>query len=368
MADETKGNGAGDSSSEKKPDSTGGSGPTGAKRQTARIDLAEARSSADKESTDHIRMPGGAATDDKESTDRIRMPAGAATDDKDITEHIRMPGGAATDDKESTDRIRMTAADGGGKKPTARIDVSEATTAGIPPTPSRAAKSQTARIDISEVAPPKGGEAPPGAGAVPDAALNQTLRVEVDEEAKARRQTTRVPASESPGEGTARIELQKDPEAEDVFKRHVGEQAAGVSQRAARPRTVRIKRSAVPPAEAPEAETEASTVDASAGKRQTARVDLPTEATAATAGRPKTIKIKRAEMPPPEEEAASPTAQAAAPSPRLRRPQVLAREEPVGALFSFAALITVLATGALLYLLLAQTFLPTLPIPGILGP
>jgi hypothetical protein len=194
---------------------------------------------------------------------------------------------------------------------------------------------------------------------------------------------------------TQRFELKADPEEEDAFKRHVPPGAEDAPK--GRPRTVRIKRktaaagaagaaaaAALAPPETLPAVPEAETVDEAAppapptppstGKSQTARIDLPPEV---AAGRPKTIKIKRSDGPAPAEKPAAappkPAASAAAAkaaaakAPKVKPTPLAAASDAPGALFSVLALVAVLVVCALIYMLLAQTFVPSLPFPGKLG-
>ena len=212
----------------------------------------------------------------------------------DLSEAIQIPKGVAPreedDLKRSTTRIDWNA----GMVPLSEEQKQEA------------AKKSTIRIDTSEIIP------------IPEddkneAAKKSTVRVQIDEE-RAKGDTARLDAKaiagaeEAAKKRTARINLNEVlDESDDIFKRRTAlldaSKFAGVTEAPGSPRTIRIKRPETPPTtplrkpepvaeeEAPVAELES----ADAKKSETARIDLPPEATEQPPTRRKTIRIKRPE-------------------------------------------------------------------------
>lgn len=194
-----------------------------------------------------------------------------------------------------------------------------------------------------------------------------TMRVEVEERKKV--ETARLDlAAEATRRAAPKIDVRDVGDSEDVFKRKtipVGIPTPPPAA-AAKPKTIQVKRpgtgdSVITPAPAAEAVAEAR-------KSETARIDLPPDVGERPTTRPKTIRIKRPDgtsarkaltiSRPPESEAPA-EAEVAMPT--------VGDEEDAGSLFSVVALVAVLVTCVLLYVLAAQTIAPDLPFAGKIG-
>lgn len=194
------------------------------------------------------------------------------------------------------------------KRSTTRIDWNAGMTPLSEAEKQEAAKKSTIRIETSEITP------------IPEddkneAAKKSTVRVQIDEE-RAKGDTARLDAraiagaEEAAKKRTARIDLNEVlDESDDIFKRRTAlldaSKFTGVTEAPGAPRTIRIKRPETPPTSVlkrPEPPTEeeseiepVSTEPDSAKKSETARIDLPPEATEQPPTRRKTIRIKRPE-------------------------------------------------------------------------
>lgn len=130
-----------------------------------------------------------------------------------------------------------------------------------------------------------------------------------------------------------------------------------------RPETVVLKKTASSPSSsAPKPGVISGIVapDSSSGEGHTARVEVPPEAMSSI-GRPKTIKIKRADS----------TAARVAAKPEVRRRMEVSVETSPGQLGTLVAVCTIISIVivlVLVYVLAAQTILPNLPWPGRLVP
>lgn len=222
---------------------------------------------------------------------------------------------------------------------------------------SAAVKKATVRIEIPSDIQPAGVED------ALEAAKKTTARVIIDEE-RAKGDTARIgpvppELAQSAKKRTARIDLGETPaEDQDIFKRRtaVFDPSKLAEARGEVPRTIRIKRpeGAAPTTEiSPIVPPPPQEVDA-ARKSETARIELPAEAAPVAQEQPptrkKTIKIKR------------PGATAAATPIVITRPTEEAKPEAaVGAAegqphpaFAWVALVAVIITVLLVYVLLAQ--------------
>lgn len=229
-------------------------------------------------------------------------------------------------------------------------------------------KRSTMRVELTDTGPI---DAP-----APDAIRKPAMRVEVEDgetetpQAKPKADTARIQPPAMAGDDMAspstRIEIADPDPGADVFKRHTGAVAGGAAGAAAAPAGKKPKRPATvvlkkPPATpAPPATGDASETppvpEEGEKKSQTARIDAPPEVLAPAAGRPKTIKIKRAES--------TATRVGGAAKPEVKRSPAAKDETQVGAVYSVIALLSVIVILVLLYVLAAQTIAPTLPFAG----
>ncbi len=276
----------------------------------------------------------------------------------------------------------------------------------IPPIQIRPAekKAETTRIDLSQAMPPPaaasvGDTQPVHADAAPapspEIAKRSTIRIDVPTAAKAETQkvknetqklaprpmneTMRVEVASPRKSETTRINIpdeafQKKPGSaprapatdgsDDIFKRStipVGIPTPPPTP-AARPKTLAVKRPVAASSEPPPAAvTPEQRAVAEAKKSETARIDLPADAGERPATRPKTIRIKR-----PDGTSARKALTIARPdaSSVVSPVGAAAEDESVGVAFSALALVAVLVSCVLLYVLAAQTFAPDLPFPG----
>ncbi|MBW7908440.1 MAG: hypothetical protein H3C50_05900 [Kiritimatiellae bacterium] len=194
------------------------------------------------------------------------------------------------------------------------------------------------------------------------AAPNVTMRIETDEARK--KETARIDLPESafqkkPGTQPRSVAPEG---AEEVFKRSTI--PVGIpTPPPTKPKTIAVKRplGTQPAKPATVVVSPAEKAVAEAKKSETARIDLPSgtgEDRPAT--RPKTIRIKR------------PDGTSARKALTISRPDEDAapirsfdgEEEEAGSAFSIIALVAVLVTCVLLYVLAAQSIAPNLPWPG----
>jgi hypothetical protein len=239
------------------------------------------------------------------------------------------------------------------KRSTTRIDWNAGMTPMSEEEKREAAKKSTIRIETSEITP------------IPEddkneAAKKSTVRVQIDEE-RAKGDTARLDAraiagaEEAAKKRTARIDLNEVlDESDDIFKRRTAlldaSKFTGVTEAPGAPRTIRIKRPDTPPTTVlKKAEKEAEvepvhTEQDSARKSETARIDLPPEATDQPPTRRKTIRIKR-----PEGSSSKPLVIGKTESVSEPVMAVSAKpaEEEAGTLFSALALVAVLVGIAL---------------------
>jgi hypothetical protein len=233
------------------------------------------------------------------STSRIRMDPNAPKKETtriDLSAAMPIPKGVAPRDEDEL------------KRSTTRIEWNADMTPLSEEERQEVAKKSTIRIDTSEITPiPEGDKN--------EAAKKSTVRVQIDEE-RAKGDTARLDAKaiagaeEAAKKRTARIDLNEVlDESDDIFKRRTAlldaTKFAGVTEAPGAPRTIRIKRPETPPTTVlkkaekvveEEGQIEAiSTEQDSAKKSETARIDLPPEATEQPPTRRKTIRIKRPE-------------------------------------------------------------------------
>lgn len=306
---------------------------------------------------------------------------------------------------------------GNGEPPKIKLDLGNGTArpktgprdddAGAPPRiriQPTAKKTETTRIDLAQAQPPPAakGETQQVLPEAAEAGKRSTVRVDVPLAAKAETQrvkaetkrvdastiskqtTVRVEGDEKRKTETTRISLPADSFRKAAPKIDVGEVAAGESEdvfkrrtipvgiptpppaAAAKPKTIQVKKPAMRPGEPSLAATPpAEETVSEAKKSETARIDLPPDVGERPATRPKTIRIKRPDgttarkaltiARPSEEEA--PVALGAAVGAE-------AGEEEPGTVYSVLALVALLVTCVLLYVLAAQSFAPDLPFPG----
>lgn len=272
----------------------------------------------------------------------------------------------------------------GGKPPAAEPTIS------IRPS---AQKADTTRIELSQAQPPAAtvGDTQP-VQADPATVKRSTIRIEVPPAVKADTQkvktetkrvespslhsTMRVEVAEPRKTETTRIDIpaeafQKAPGAaprspahegaEDVFKRTtipVGIPTPAPAP-AARPKTISVKK---PVPEAAPTATEKAVSEAK--KSETARIDLPADSGDRPATRPKTIRIKRPDGTSARKPLTISRPDAESAPERAVPLGTLGEEEPAGSVFSVLALVALLLSCVLLYVLAAQTFAPDLPWPG----
>jgi hypothetical protein len=203
---------------------------------------------------------------------------------------------------------------------------------------------------------------------IDEEAKRTTMRVELDSEEKKKKETARLPIGDIAKRSTSKIDMTEiTDEDEDVFKRKtipvgVPSQPPTTArpptgpQTPPRPKTGQFKPPTI-------STTPASQAAASEAKKsETARIDLPPEAEERPVTRPKTIRIKRPDGTTARKQLT--IARAAEPiSPTVGGPA--AGEEPeISAVASICAMAACFISVLLVYVLLAQTWAPSLPFPG----
>lgn len=308
------------------------------KTDTSKLDLAAARPVDDKDDTSRITLPHK-----KSETARIRLsdarpaaPSGPGEDGE------TQPMAPTADGKDDTYRIDVDAAPSGGSD---EGDFSPATS-GIETVSQESQdamlKQSTMRVDLAE---PQNAEPP-------TATRNQTMRVQLDDKSPGN-ETARVEApptgAEAPGSvGTARIPIVDEAGDDDVLKKHEATAAADSPE--------------LDEPDLPRSQTARIAAPVEAEKSKTARIEVPSELSGPGPGRPKTIRIKRADS------TAGP-AQALVPEPVVKKgskgrkgkkPAIVTGDE-VSTLYPVLALVSVIIICVVLYVLLAQTLAPSLP-------
>lgn len=264
-----------------------------------------------------------------------------------------------TEKKAETTRIDISMA----QKPIAPI----ASVGDTQPVQPNLAIPNTATVRVEKPATPPKAETQK----VGPAALNTTMRVEVAEQRKTETTRINIPAEafqKTPGTAPRAT---APTGAEEIFKRTtipVGIPTPPPTQ-AARPKTISVKRPVTVAAD--KAETVISPSDkavADARKSETARIDLPADVGGERpATRPKTIRIKRPDGTSARKAltiARPDSASADGEEPEVPMPVVGESDEEAGGLFSVLALVAVLVTCVVIYVLAAQSIAPNLPWPG----
>jgi len=213
----------------------------------------------------------------------------------------------------------------------------------------------------------------------------ETVRVEVDEEVT-KSETAKIVNEEKPApkpSGTARIKVEEAEPAGDVFSRPqvTVEEKEGPSTLSRKPVSAPSDENRAPSDtdqakrelakaetdQIPGAEPATAPQPESAGElpaqSKTARIDVPAETVSSAGGRPKTIKIKRAERPD--------STLSGGGRPRIEKSQrpVVSEQGEIGNLYTLLAAIAVIASLVLVYALAAQTVAVgmKLPFPGTIG-
>ena len=178
-----------------------------------------------------------------------------------------------------------------------------------------------------------------------------------DRRQSAKRETAKlgdapVPSASVDKSASARINLEKLAETDDVFKRTAaGSTVASLAGAAAAMQNAKKTASAT-------TKNETARIDVVAdGKGGTARIELPEEdASQVVTGRKKTIKLKKR-----VEVARRPTSDSLRPAGTL---DDHADKEDLGLWPSVVSVLTLIAMGVLVYVLAAQSVAPDLPFPG----
>mgnify|MGYP001221587727 CR=1 FL=1 len=241
-------------------------------------------------------------------------------------------------------------------------------------------KAETTRIDLAAAKPPPSivdkEKLPPDAD---DYFKRSTMRIDVAPAAPGKKSdTTRLDAAEATKKQTAKL----DPAAaaalsDDVFKSKTVPVGIPVAPPPAapspmRPKTIQMKRPGAVSGESiiVSPETTASATE-QARKSETARIDLEAEDPNRPSTRPKTIRIKRPDgtsgkkaltITRPED--GQVVATGAIAPPVVQEAGAIGEEEGTDLLTGIAAIAALLVMGVLVYVLLAQTFLPDLGFPG----
>ena len=383
---------------------------------TARIDLSEAETSGP------IAQPTG--SDLPGDTARIDLPSPGGPGEKVVESGTeRIEDVESTAPKSRTDRIQLESArpstetqpisaEEAKRKETSRINVEDSRGRSepavqpvrevpektvIPPQepPGDKKKRSTKRVsvgadDTQDPAAPDPGKRDTEkiAAAVDQAGSGkETVRVEVDEEVT-KSETAKIVNEEKPvpkPSGTARIKVEEAEPVGDVFSRPqvTVEEKEGPSTLSRKPVSAPSDENKAPSdtdqakRELAKAETDqipgAEPASATApqpesaeelpAQSKTARIDVPAEAVSSAGGRPKTIKIKRAERP------ASTLPGSGRPRiEKIQRP-VVSEQGEIGSLYTILAPLAVIASLVLVYALAAQTVAAgmKLPFPGTIG-
>lgn len=384
--------------------------PSEAKRSTVRLDQAggpagetqkfagETSQIDSKRSTIRLDQGGqaeAARADVLKTTMRLDQPSGTAQPSAGETGPL--------DSKRSTIRIDESAA-GTQKMPaeTSRIDVKKSTIRieALPQTGSETQRTgtggETRRIDLKTVETGQLKPAPVPAAPAAPVPPGATAKISDTQQMRLKKETTRL---EIPPEvakrQTGRIQTAQVGEPADVFKKRTGKVTTSPipappvvpvtpvvptspsggpgSETVSRPKTILVRRPQKP-AEVPGRPSAVTQVlaeqTAQARKSETARLEIPKDAAAEErpTTRPKTIRIKRPDgttarkaltiaRPEAGEESSLPEG--------LREPAaLLAREKEPGGFWAILAIAATLVLGAIIYVLLAQTYAPDLPFPG----
>ncbi len=297
---------------------------------------------------------------------------------------LNLPGSKPQGAPAIPPRIKIKPADK--KSETARIDLAAAQ----PPAPGKAEdfqeltkeelaefyKKSTIRIDatLPDVGDTREVAAPPV-----NEAMRTTMRV--DDLSTATSETHKVQADAGSTDATKRATMRVDGAAAPGDTRKVKSETMRVDSGLERKKSETAKLE-VPVSERAKQSTSRIAIDAAASsenedvfKKRTPPVAVPSlspppppapRTPTVSLPRPKTIRIKRPDgtsarkplmISRPDEAGAAPVAAAS-------EAVEVAGDDTPGAVFAIAALLAVLVTAALVYLLVAQTVAPTLPLPG----
>ncbi len=331
--------------------------PADKKSETARIDLAAAQPPAPGKAEDFQELTKEELAEFyKKSTIRIDANLPDVGDTRDVAapaENEAMRTTMRVDDMATaTGDTHKVQADAGTtdatKRATMRVDAAAA------PGDTRKVKSETMRVDSGL-----------------ERKKSETAKLEVPVSERAKQSTSRIA-----------IDAAASSENEDVFKKRTPPVAVPSlspppppaprtpTVSLPRPKTM-VMRPAVqrPVSAAPKVNVTpvAPAAVSEAKKSETARLDLPPETVEdRPTTRPKTIRIKRPDGTTARKPLmiSRPDEAGAAPAVAAGEAVEVAGDDTPGAVFAIAALLAVLVTAALVYLLVAQTVAPTLPLPG----
>jgi hypothetical protein len=299
------------------------------KKETSRINVEDARDRAEpaaqpvREVPEKTVVPPVQSPGDKKkrSTKRVTV------DSDDDTQEVEEPDPGKLDTEEIADAVDQT----GSGKETMRVVVDEEVT-----------KSETAKIE-NEVKP--------------EPTPSGTARIKVEEAEPVGDVFSRSQVTIEPKEGPST--LSKKPLSAPADEHKAPSDTDKAKRELAKAETDEIPGADPAPAIAAPPES-AGDVPA---QSKTARIDVPAETVSAAGGRPKTIKIKRAERPPSTVSGGG--------KPRIEKIQrpAVAAEEEIGGLYTLLAAVAVVASLVLVYALAAQTIAAdmNLPFPGTMG-
>lgn len=239
-------------------------------------------------------------------------------------------------------------------------------------------KSETTRIDLAQAVPSSSDTKRIDTLSV---SKMTTMRVELVEPQR-KAETTRIDLTAAAPKPAPRIDLTQEVGiSDDLFKRNTMAVGPSVQPQQplppmTRPKTIQVKRPGAKPTE-DQITTPGATAESvsEAKKSETARIDLPPEGSDRPTTRPKTIRIKRPDgtsgrkplmIARPSDEMASESASAPISSVMEDGLTVNAAdgEESAGTVFSILALVALLVTCVVVYVLAAQTIALDLPFPG----
>lgn len=248
-------------------------------------------------------------------------------------------------------------------------------------------KSDTARIDLASAKPPShdttkldatAAKPPPSIidkknlpADADDYFKRSTMRIDVPGYGADKSDTAKIDASAAASDAAKKKTSKIDLSAVTGQKEDAGAKGVpvGIPARPGmppRPKTIQMKRPAPAAGESiiVSPETTASATE-QARKSETARIDLSAEDVDRPATRPKTIRIKRPDGTSGRKALtiSRPDAEAA-PAPVVEAGEVSGDEETASPFVGVMALMALLVACVLVYVLLAQTFAPTLPFPG----
>jgi len=298
------------------------------KRETSRINVEDARDRAEPAAASAVGVPektvvppvSSPGDKKKRSTKRVSVESG---DTQDVAEQ----NPEKLDTEEIADAVDQT----GSGKETMRVVVDEEVT-----------KSETAKIDNTEK---------------PEPTPSGTARIKVEQAEPTGDVFTRSQVTIEPKEGPSTLAKKAMPSPSDENK------APSDTDKAKR-ELAKAETDQIPGADpAPAIAAPSDSAGDVPPQSKTARIDVPAETVSAAGGRPKTIKIKRAERPP-----STVTGGGRPRIEKIQRPAV-AEPEAEGPLYTVLAAVAVIASLVLVYALAAQTVAAdmNLPFPGAIG-